>query len=52
MIQYCRLRTQFVPARLIHGSRLHIYENCGHMPIWEYPGEVSVRIGDFIAAPV
>ena len=39
-------------ARLIHGSRLHIYENCGHMPIWEYPGDVSVRIGDFIAAPV
>ena len=39
-------------ARLIHGSKLHIYENCGHMPIWEYPGDVSVRIGDFIAAPV
>ena len=38
--------------RLIPGSTLHIYDKCGHMPIWEYPSDVSARIADFLSAPV
>ncbi len=39
-------------SRLIHGSTIHIYDQCGHMPIWEYPIDVSARVADFLTAPV
>jgi pimeloyl-ACP methyl ester carboxylesterase len=36
-------------ARALPNARLHIFEECGHMPVWEYPDDFSRLVLDFLA---
>ncbi len=35
-------------ARLMPNARLHIFDDCGHMPIWEYVEEFSGLVAGFL----
>lgn len=38
-------------ARRIPNARLHVFERCGHMPLWEYPDEFVDLVLGFLAEP-
>jgi pimeloyl-ACP methyl ester carboxylesterase len=38
-------------AQQIPGAELHIFEQCGHMPLWEYPNEFVKRVLGFLGHP-
>jgi 4,5:9,10-diseco-3-hydroxy-5,9,17-trioxoandrosta-1(10),2-diene-4-oate hydrolase len=35
-------------ARALPDARLHVFERCGHMPMWEYPGAFAETVLDFL----
>lgn len=35
-------------AKLLMNARLHVFEQCGHMPFWEYPDEFAQIVLDFL----
>ena len=35
-------------AHAIPGAQLHIFERCGHMPVWEYPQEFARQVLEFL----
>jgi pimeloyl-ACP methyl ester carboxylesterase len=35
-------------ARLIPNARLHVFERCGHMPLWEYPEDFVRLVLEFL----
>jgi 4,5:9,10-diseco-3-hydroxy-5,9,17-trioxoandrosta-1(10),2-diene-4-oate hydrolase len=35
-------------AKAIPNARQHVFEECGHMPIWEYPEEVGRLVSEFL----
>lgn len=37
-------------ARLIPNAQLHVYPECGHLPVWEYPDDVNARIVHFLGS--
>lgn len=36
-------------AQRMPNARLHIFEKCGHMPVWEYPAALARLMIDFLA---
>lgn len=36
-------------AQRIPGARLHVFEQCGHMPFWEYPREFAQLVLEFLS---
>jgi len=35
-------------ARALPNARLHIFENCGHVPLWEYPDAFAQLVLEFL----
>ncbi len=45
------VRHALAAARRIPNARLHVFDRCGHVPLWEYPDEFVRLLLDFLDQP-